>query len=74
MNQESGRFMKKFEGKKSHTTVLLRHGIGRKLLRIAELWKSNFDGRNRSSAALFSPQLHNRFGCPQYYGVAEVRT
>ncbi len=30
--------------------------------------------RNRSSATFFCPQLRNRFGCPQYYGVAEVRT
>jgi hypothetical protein len=30
--------------------------------------------RNHSSATFFSPQLRNRFGCPQYCGVAEVRT
>ncbi len=30
--------------------------------------------RNRSSATFFSPQLRNGFGCPQYCGVAEVRT
>ncbi len=30
--------------------------------------------RNRSSATFFSPQFRNRFGCPQYCGIAEVRT
>ncbi len=30
--------------------------------------------RNRSSATFFSPQFRNRFGYPQYCGVAEVRT
>ncbi len=30
--------------------------------------------RNRSSATFFSPQLRSRFGCPQYCGVADVRT
>jgi hypothetical protein len=29
---------------------------------------------NHSSATFFSPQLRNRFGCPQYCGVAEVQT
>ncbi len=33
-----------------------------------------FKVRNHSSATFFSPQLRNRFGCPQYCGVAEVRT
>jgi hypothetical protein len=28
---------------------------------------------NRSSATFFSPQFRNRFGCPQYCGIAEVR-
>jgi hypothetical protein len=28
--------------------------------------------RNRSSATFFSPQLRNRFGCPQYCGVADL--
>ncbi len=30
--------------------------------------------RNCSSAIFFSPQFRNRFGSPQYCGVAEVRT
>jgi hypothetical protein len=30
--------------------------------------------RNRTSATFFSPQLRDGFGCPQYCGVAEVRT
>jgi hypothetical protein len=30
--------------------------------------------RNRSSATFFSPQFRNRFGCPQYCGIAVVRT
>jgi hypothetical protein len=30
--------------------------------------------RNRSSATFFSPQFRNRFCCPQYCGIAEVRT
>jgi hypothetical protein len=29
---------------------------------------------SRNCATFFSPQLRNRFGCPQYCGVAEVRT
>jgi hypothetical protein len=29
--------------------------------------------RNRSSATFFSPQFRNRFGCPQYCGIAEVQ-
>jgi hypothetical protein len=29
---------------------------------------------NRNSATFFSPQFRNRFGCPQYCGIAEVRT
>ncbi len=30
--------------------------------------------RNGSSATFFSPQFRNRFGSPQYCGIAEVRT
>ncbi len=30
--------------------------------------------RNRSSATFFSPQFRNRFGSPQYCGIADVRT
>ncbi len=30
--------------------------------------------RNHSFATFFSPQFRNQFGCPQYCGIAEVRT
>jgi hypothetical protein len=30
--------------------------------------------RNRNSATFSSPQFRNQFGCPQYCGIAEVRT
>jgi hypothetical protein len=43
-----------------------------------ELWNCGsqifFKVRNRSSATFLNPQLRNRFGCPQYCGVAEVLT
>ncbi len=31
-----------------------------------------FKVRNPNSATFFSPQLRNRFGCPQYCGVADL--
>jgi hypothetical protein len=34
----------------------------------------NLRVRNRRSATFFSPQFRNRFGSPQYCGIAEVRT
>jgi hypothetical protein len=41
-----------------------------------ELW--NCGSQKRSAIAIpqlfFSPQFCNRFGCPQYCGVADVRT
>jgi hypothetical protein len=49
-------------------------GIGRRLQRVAELRKSNFEGPQSQFSNFFSPQLRNGFGCPQYCGVAEVRT
>ncbi len=42
-----------------------------------ELWNCRsqiLNIRNRSSTTFFSPQFRNCFGCPQYCGIAEVRT
>ncbi len=47
-------------------------GTGRRLQKIAELRSQILKVRNRSSAFFFSPQLRNRFGCPQYCGVGDL--
>ncbi len=50
-------------------------GTGRRLHKVAELRKSNFEGLQSQLRNFFlSPQLRNGFGCPQYCGVEEVRT
>ncbi len=47
---------------------------GRRQQRVAELQKSNFEGPQLQFRNFFSPQFRNQFGCPQYCGIAEVRT
>ncbi len=47
---------------------------GRRRHRVAELRKSNFEVSQSQFRNFFSPQFRNRFGCPQYCGIAEVRT
>jgi hypothetical protein len=39
-----------------------------------ELRKPNFEGPQSQFRNFFSPQFRNRFGFPQYCGIAEVRT
>jgi hypothetical protein len=47
---------------------------GRRLHRVAELRKSKFEGPQSQFRNFFSPQVRNRFGSPQYCGIAEVQT
>ena len=49
-----------------------RSGISRRLWKVAELQKSNFEGPQSQFRNFFSSQLRNRFGCPQYCGVADL--
>ncbi len=42
--------------------------------RVVALRKSNFEGLQSQFRNFFSPQFCNHFGCPQYRGIAEVRT
>jgi hypothetical protein len=47
-------------------------GTGRRLRKVAELRKSNFEAPQLQFRNFFSPQLRNRFGCPLYCGVADL--
>jgi hypothetical protein len=45
---------------------------GRRLWRVAELRKKNFEGPQSQFRNFFCLQFRNRFGCLQYCGTAEV--